>query len=88
MIKYGSNKLGKIYYGGHAIGEVYYGSNLVFRSGGGPSPTIQTPYLRNSETGAYIDTGITPDNTTRVITWARNFNPGGRSSNGSATTIK
>lgn len=32
------------------------------------------PYIRGG-VGSYIDTGITPDSTTRVIVWARNFNP-------------
>ena len=33
------------------------------------------PYIRGGADGSYIDTGITPDSTTRVIVWARNFNP-------------
>ena len=33
------------------------------------------PYIRGGADGSYIDTGITPDNTTKVIVWARNFNP-------------
>lgn len=38
-----------------------------------PPPSV-IPYIRANS--AYIDTGITPDQTTRVIVWARNFNPG------------
>lgn len=34
------------------------------------------PYIRGGGNGSYIDTGITPDNTTKIIVWARNFNPG------------
>ena len=51
----------------------------MIAAGGGTPPTPPTPsyvpYIRNT-IGAYIDTGITADNTTRVIVWARNFNPG------------
>lgn len=36
---------------------------------------IKFPYIRGGADGSYIDTGITPDNTTRIIVWARNFNP-------------
>ena len=35
------------------------------------------PYIRNTSLGAYIDTGITADNTVKVIVWARNFNSNG-----------
>ena len=41
-----------------------------------PTPTGPLPYIRNTK-DAYIDTGITADNTVRVIVWARNFNPTG-----------
>ena len=33
------------------------------------------PYIRGGADGSYIDTGITPDETTKVIVWARNLNP-------------
>lgn len=33
------------------------------------------PYIRGGADGSYIDTGITADNTVRVVVWARNFNP-------------
>lgn len=33
------------------------------------------PYIRGGADGSYIDTGITADNTVKVIIWARNFNP-------------
>lgn len=39
--------------------------------------TSSIPYIRNTDLGAYIDTGITPDQNTRVIVWARNFNQAG-----------
>lgn len=32
-------------------------------------------YIRGGADGSYIDTGITPDSTTRVVIWARNWNP-------------
>ena len=34
------------------------------------------PFIRGGADGSYIDTGITPDQTTRVIVLARNFNQG------------
>lgn len=77
MIKLGSNSIGKLYLGSNKIGKAYLGSNLVYQTGSGPSPSTMVPYIRGGANGAYIDTGITADNTTRVIVWARNFNPGG-----------
>ena len=44
---------------------------MMFSSGAAPT---RIPYIRGG-VGSYIDTGITPDSTTRVIVWARNFNP-------------
>lgn len=38
-------------------------------------PTI--PYIRGGADGSYIDTGIAPDNTTKVVVWARNWNING-----------
>ena len=38
-----------------------------------PAPSV-IPYIRGGG-GSYINTGITPDETTRVIIWARNLNP-------------
>lgn len=39
MIKYGLNRIGKIYYGSSIIGKAYYGSNLVYqKDGGGDDP--------------------------------------------------
>lgn len=69
----GTNKIGKIYLGPTAIGKAYLGNNLVFQQGG--AQPVMIPYIRGGADGSYIDTGITPDNTTRVIVWARNFNP-------------
>ncbi len=41
-------------------------------------PQVMIPYVRGGGgDGSYIDTGITPDQTTKVIVWARNWNPGG-----------
>ena len=33
------------------------------------------PYIRGGSAGEYIDTGITADNTVKVIVWARNLLP-------------
>ena len=41
-----------------------------------PAPPVMIPYVRGGGDGSYIDTGITPDPTTKVIVWARNWNPG------------
>lgn len=76
MIKLGSNSISKIYLGSNSIGKAYLGSNLVFQKGSSPSPSQMVSYIRGGN-GSYIDTGIKPDNTTRVVVWARNFNPGG-----------
>jgi hypothetical protein len=40
-----------------------------------PTPPVTRAYIRNTDLGAYIDTGIVSDSTTKVIVWARNFNP-------------
>ena len=50
---------------------------LMFSSGA--TPTEGTPYIRGGGDGSYIDTGITPDDTTKIIIWARNWNPAGAS---------
>ena len=39
------------------------------------SRSVMVPYIRGGDVGSYIDTGITPDNSTKVIVWARNLNP-------------
>lgn len=75
MIKLGTNSIGKIYLGSNSIGKAYLGSNLVFQRGSQPVQLI--PYIRGGADGSYIDTGITPDETTKVIVWARNWNPTG-----------
>lgn len=75
MIKLGGNNIGKIYLGNNSIGKAYLGSNLVFQKGSSPTPTLVS-YIRGGANGSYIDTGITPDSTTKVILWARNVNPG------------
>lgn len=69
----GTNKIGKMYLGSTAIGKAYLGSDLVFQQGG--SQPVMIPYIRGGADGSYIDTGITADNTTRVIVWARNWQP-------------
>lgn len=69
MIKLGTNNIGGLYLGASKIGKAYLGSNLVYEVGG--TSTI-IPYVRGNS--AYIDTGITPDQTTKVVVWARNFN--------------
>ena len=38
-------------------------------------PVVNTSFVRGGSDGSYINTGITPDRTTRVIIWARNLNP-------------
>lgn len=86
MIKLGNSDIGKMYLGSTAIGKAYLGSNLVFQQGGGVQP-VMVPYIRGGADGSYIDTGITPDNTTRVIVWARNWNPTGAFLFGSRTGL-
>lgn len=50
--------------------------SMIAAGGGSPTPpAVMIPYIRGGADGSYIDTGITPDNTTKVIVWARNFNP-------------
>ena len=73
MIKLGNNDIGKVYLGNNLIGKAYLGNNLVFQNGG--VQPVSIPYIRNTDTTAYIDTGITPDDTTRIIICARNWNP-------------
>lgn len=72
----GTTKIGKMFLGSTEIAKAYLGNTLVFKKGGGSSAV---PYIRGGTGGAYIDTGITPDRTTKVIVWARNFNPATRS---------
>lgn len=72
----GSNGIGKLYLGSTEIAKAYLGSTLIYESGGQPQPSTSVPYIRNTSDTAYIDTGITPDSSTRVIVWARNWNPG------------
>ena len=60
MIKLGNNSIGQIYLGNHSIGKAYLGSNLVYQSGGSPTPPLPyTPvdYIATDGT-AYINTGI------------------------------
>lgn len=73
----GTTKIGKMYLGNTGIAKAYLGNTLVFQNGGGPTPPTPAniAYIRGGADGQYIDTGITPDNTTKVIVWARNFNP-------------
>ena len=79
MSYFGTQKLARIPFGDTEIAKAYLGDTLVFQKGGGPTPPPVTliPYIRNTSDTAYIDTGITPDNNTRVIVWARNWHPGG-----------
>lgn len=53
----------------------------MISAGGSPTPPTPPtptyiPYIRGGGNGSYIDTGITADDTTRVVVWARNFNVG------------
>ena len=77
----GNTKIGKMYLGNTEIAKAYLGNTLVFQNGGSPTPPPppvgDTPFIRNTSLGAYIDTGITADDTVKIIVWARNFNPGG-----------
>ena len=48
----------------------------MMAAGGGTPPTpTNVAYIRGGADGSYIDTGITADSTTKVIVWARNWNP-------------
>ena len=69
----GTDKIGKVFLGDTEITKSYLGTDLVFQRGG---VSNRIPYIRVSA-GDYIDTGITPDETTKIIVWARNFNPAG-----------
>ena len=69
----GTNKIGKMYLGSTAIGKAYLGNDLVFQQGG--AQPVMSPYIRGGADGSYIDTGITADNTVKMIVWARNWNP-------------
>ncbi len=72
-MKFGNITIGGMSFGSVKVGGARYGSTLVYRSGGSPSTAV--PYIRGGADGSYIDTGITPDQTTKVIVWARNWNP-------------
>lgn len=72
-MKFGSTTIGGISFGSTKIGGAKYGNTLVYQAGSGPQP-VMIPYIRGG-VGSYIDTGITADDSTRVIVWARNFNP-------------
>lgn len=63
---------------------------MMMGLGGSPTPPAPTTiaYIRNVGRDAYIDTGIKPDNTTRVIVWARNFNPNSNFIFGSRTAFR
>lgn len=73
-MQFDNTKIGGMSFGSTKIGGAKYGNTLVFSPGGGAQP-VMIPYIRGGADGSYIDTGITPDNTTRVIMWARNVNP-------------
>lgn len=75
-MQFGNTKIGGMSFGSTKIGGAKYGNTLVFQPGGGVQP-IMIPYIRGGADGSYIDTGIAPNNTTRIIVWARNFNPKG-----------
>lgn len=73
-MKFGNTNIGGMSFGSTKIGGAKFGNTLVFQPGGQPQP-VMIPYIRGGANGSYIDTGITADNTVRVIVWARNFNP-------------
>jgi len=58
---------------------------IAFGGSPTPPPPTNVEYIRGGGGGSYIDTGIIPDNTTKVIVWARNFNPGAGTLFGSQT---
>lgn len=77
MLKYGANNIGKIFLGSNEIGKAFLGSNLVFKKdGGGDQPEHDVGFIRNSGKGAYVDTGIVPNQSTRMIVRARGITPG------------
>ena len=71
----GNAKVGKMFLGNTEIVKAYLGSNLVYDSDAGPQPITNVAYIRGGADGSYIDTGITADNTVKVIVWARNWRP-------------
>ena len=53
---------------------------IMMGFGGSPIPPepptpVNGAYIRGGADGSYIDTGITPDQNTKIIVWARNLNP-------------
>lgn len=72
-MKFGNENIGGMSFGSVRIGGAKYGDTLVYTSG--PVSTAVS-YIRGGADGSYIDTGITPDSSTKVIVWARNFNSG------------
>lgn len=74
-MKFGNVNIGGMSLGSTKIGGAKYGNILVYQQGSGPQP-VMVPYIRCAGDGSYINTGITPDNTTKIIIWARNWNPG------------
>lgn len=64
----GTTKIGKIYLGSTALGKVYLGSDLVYQTGGGPTPppgpipagAIACEMVFSDGYGAYIPTSIVP----------------------------
>lgn len=76
MLKYGANNIGKIFLGSNEIGKAFLGSNLVFqKDGGGDQPEHDVGFIRNGA-GAYINTGIIPNQDTRIVVKARGITPG------------
>lgn len=65
MLKFGVNNIGRAILGSTEIGKAYLGSNLVFSKG--IAPDIQKSKFIYSVDGAYINTGIIPDQSTRVV---------------------
>lgn len=85
----GANGIGKIFLGNTQIAKAYLGGTLVYQYGSGPTPppVVGKAYIRGGADGSYIDTGITADNTVKVIVWARNFNPACGALFGSQTDV-
>ena len=45
---------------------------IILAAASTPAPTGKVAYIRGGDDGSYIDTGIIPDNNTRIVVWARN----------------
>lgn len=65
MLKFGVNNIGRAILGSTEIGKAYLGNNLVFSKG--VAPDIQKAKFIYTTDTAYINTGIIPNQSTRVV---------------------